>query len=222
MAYKKISPQVVVEGGSGLQSTTPFAPICGGTASTAAFQSSSTGISNSGYVLTSTGSSSLATWQAATPSVAGSYSFMAQMSSGSVTFPGSTGYSYGASVALTTIFDNTSGAFYAGNGSGTPASFTAPFTGMYVFSFGGNWTSLPAGAGILMICWASAGGALSFYSIYSNPSPINVSGLGFISTSTVAANAGAVITWLFNTTNSLTSATIAAGSMSYVTGYRIA
>lgn len=64
MAYKRISPQPVVEGGTGIQSATVYAPICGGTSTTGAFQSAATGIGTSGFVLTSTGASSLPTWQA--------------------------------------------------------------------------------------------------------------------------------------------------------------
>jgi len=54
----------VPNGGTGVASTTAYAPIVGGTTTTGAFQSASTGISNSGYVLTSTGASSVPTWQA--------------------------------------------------------------------------------------------------------------------------------------------------------------
>jgi len=55
---------VVANGGTGDASFTAYAPICGGTTTTGVLQSASTGISNSGYVLTSTGSTSLPTWQA--------------------------------------------------------------------------------------------------------------------------------------------------------------
>lgn len=51
-------------GGTGVASFTAFAPIVGGTTSTGAVQQATTGFSNVGYVLTSTGSSSLPTWQA--------------------------------------------------------------------------------------------------------------------------------------------------------------
>jgi len=55
----------VPDGGTGVASTTAYAPVCGGTTTTGALQAASSGISNSGYVLTSTGASSLPTWQAA-------------------------------------------------------------------------------------------------------------------------------------------------------------
>jgi len=55
----------VANGGTGDTSFTAYAPIIGGTTTTGALQSASSGMSNSGYVLTSTGSSSAPTWQAA-------------------------------------------------------------------------------------------------------------------------------------------------------------
>ena len=57
---------VVAGGGTGDTSFTAYAPVCGGTTTTAALQSASTGISTSGYVLTSNGASSLPTFQAGT------------------------------------------------------------------------------------------------------------------------------------------------------------
>ena len=64
LSYKIISPQPVIEGGTGIQSATVYAPLCGGTTTTGSFQSAATGISNSGYVLTSNGASALPSWQA--------------------------------------------------------------------------------------------------------------------------------------------------------------
>jgi hypothetical protein len=55
---------IVANGGTGDSSFTAYAPIVGGTTTTGVLQSAATGISNSGYVLTSTGASSLPTWQA--------------------------------------------------------------------------------------------------------------------------------------------------------------
>jgi hypothetical protein len=59
------SPYEVFRGGTGDASTTAYGVIAGGTSSTGAFQNVGTG--TSGQVLTSNGSSSLATWQ--TPTV---------------------------------------------------------------------------------------------------------------------------------------------------------
>ena len=62
----------VAHGGTGDTSFTAYAPIAGGTTTTGVLQSLSTGMSNVGYILTSTGSSSVPTWQAAgTPAFSG-------------------------------------------------------------------------------------------------------------------------------------------------------
>ena len=53
----------VNKGGSGDASFTAYAPLAGGTTTTAALQSLSSGMSNSGYVLASNGSSSPPTWR---------------------------------------------------------------------------------------------------------------------------------------------------------------
>jgi hypothetical protein len=44
-------------------------------------------------------------------------------------------YSLGSNVALTVVFDDSLGVnFYPGNGTGSPATFTAPTTGKYSFN----------------------------------------------------------------------------------------
>jgi len=68
-----ITDLVVADGGTGRSVTVAYAPICGGTTTTAAMQSADTGISTSGYVLTSTGASSLPTFQAPVPHTATIY-----------------------------------------------------------------------------------------------------------------------------------------------------
>lgn len=62
MAYKIISPAPVVEGGTGSQSFTANGVIFSGTTSTGAFQSIAS-LGTAGFVLTSTGVSTLATFQ---------------------------------------------------------------------------------------------------------------------------------------------------------------
>ena len=65
-------PLSVIQGGTKNTSFTAYAPIVGGTTTTGAFQSADTAIGNSGFVLTSTGASSIPTWQAnGTGNVAG-------------------------------------------------------------------------------------------------------------------------------------------------------
>ena len=62
-AQPSFGTAVVAGGGTGQTSFNSYAPIVGGTTGTGAFQSASTGQSNVDYVFTSTGSSSVPTWQ---------------------------------------------------------------------------------------------------------------------------------------------------------------
>lgn len=101
------TPLTVPFGGTGDTSFTVYAPVCGGTSTTAHLQSASTGISNSGYVLTSTGAASLPTWQAAA-------------ASGIVTINGDSGSVTGATVTFT---GGTSGAVFTGAGATMTESF---------------------------------------------------------------------------------------------------
>jgi hypothetical protein len=59
MSYEGPHPFPVKSGGTGDASFTEFAPVCGGTSTTGALQVASTGMSTSGNVLTSNGSSAL-------------------------------------------------------------------------------------------------------------------------------------------------------------------
>lgn len=56
---------LVVGGGTGIATTTAYAPICGGTTATGAFQAATTGFANAGFVLTSNGNAALPDWQVA-------------------------------------------------------------------------------------------------------------------------------------------------------------
>ena len=62
MAYKIISPLPVIEGGSGVQSNTSYAVLCGGTASTNPIQSIAS-VGTLGQVLTSNGAGALPTFK---------------------------------------------------------------------------------------------------------------------------------------------------------------
>ena len=81
-------PITVANGGTNNTSFTPYAPITAGTTATGTFQSADTGFSNVGYVLTSTGASSLPTWQANSSG------------SGITTIDGDSGSISGSSVSL--------------------------------------------------------------------------------------------------------------------------
>lgn len=63
MAYKQPSPLEVLEGGTDNTTFTAYSVICAGVTGTGSFQNVS-GLGTSGQVLTSTGTSSLASWQA--------------------------------------------------------------------------------------------------------------------------------------------------------------
>jgi hypothetical protein len=118
-----ITPVTVPNGGTGDISFTAYAPIVGGITTTGVLQSAATGISNSGYVLTSTGASSLPTWQAA--AVTGITTLDAD--SGSAT--GSTVTISGGSTGLTTIASaatmDLTGTLIVANGGTGDATFTA-------------------------------------------------------------------------------------------------
>lgn len=51
-------------GGTGIVTTTAYAPICGGTTATGNFQAADSNIATSGYVLTSNGNAALPSWEA--------------------------------------------------------------------------------------------------------------------------------------------------------------
>lgn len=63
-ANPSFTTAVVAGGGTGATTFTAYAPIIAGTTSTGAFQSASTGLSTSGFVLTSNGSSAVPSFQA--------------------------------------------------------------------------------------------------------------------------------------------------------------
>jgi hypothetical protein len=108
MSYKRNAPIPVVEGGTGLvTSTTAYAPICGGTTATGAFQAASTGLSTSGWVLTSNGAGALPSFQA--------------VSAGSISITGNTG---GALTGTSFTFTGgTTGLSFGGSGSTQTLTF---------------------------------------------------------------------------------------------------
>lgn len=63
MAYKRQSPQPIVEGGTGGQSFTAYTPVCGGTTTIGALQSVAS-VGTAGEVLTSNGAGMLPSFQA--------------------------------------------------------------------------------------------------------------------------------------------------------------
>lgn len=126
---------VVAGGGTGATSLTAYAPVCGGTTSTGAVQSASTGISTSGFILTSTGSSSLPTFQApAASSISITGNTGGALTGSSFTFTGgTTGLAFNGSGTTETL----GGTLVVSNG-GTGA---ATLTGVLI----GNGTSAVTG-----------------------------------------------------------------------------
>jgi hypothetical protein len=107
--------------------TTAYAPVISGTTATGALQVASTGQSNSGYVLTSTGASSLPTWQAAAAggvtSVTGTTNRIT--SSGGATPAIDISASYVGQSSITTLGTITSGVW-----TGTTVAVTSGGTGV--------------------------------------------------------------------------------------------
>lgn len=134
MAYKRISPQPVVEGGTGVQANTVYAVLCGGTATTNPIQSIAS-VGTAGQVLTSNGAGALPTFQAASNSGVAAFSAYKSAASTGVT---------GAGALYTVICDSEfydNGSNY-NTGTGT---FTAPTTGGYQFTVTSNLNNVSAG-----------------------------------------------------------------------------
>lgn len=140
---------VVAGGGTGDTSFTAYAPVCGGTSTTAALQSASTGISTSGYVLTSNGSSSLPTWQAPSSSAPivttfntpGTYTWTANAHSTYVTVIGFGGGGGGGSGANNNFQNSVASAGGSGGGGGAVFMYEGPI------SFFGSSATVVVGAG---------------------------------------------------------------------------
>lgn len=105
MSYKRISPEPVVEGGTGAQTFTAYSVITGGTTSTGAFQNTVTA-GTAGQILVSAGAASLPVWTAA--GTASSISITGDtggaLTGNSFTFTGGvTGLSFGGSGSTETL-----------------------------------------------------------------------------------------------------------------------
>ena len=120
MAYKRQSPMPVIEGGTGvITMTTAYAPVVAGTTATGALQVASTGLSTSGFVLTSTGASSVPTFQTpAASSISITGDTGGALTGAAFTFAGgTTGLAFGGAGTTETL----SGTLSTANG-GTGAS----------------------------------------------------------------------------------------------------
>src|SRR5690554_6779680 len=106
MVYIRISPQIDIEGDTGVHSTTAYAILCGGTSSTSGIQSiASVGTAN--QVLTSNGAGNLPTFQ--NPGVSSAITSITGNSGGAQSGPaitltgGSTGASFGGAANTITM-----------------------------------------------------------------------------------------------------------------------
>jgi hypothetical protein len=100
--YPAFGTALVNGGGTGIATTTAYAPICGGTTATGAFQAASTGLASSGYVLTSNGASAVPSFQVLPTTV--------------TTINGNSGSVTGATITITT--GSTGGtALFSGSGT---------------------------------------------------------------------------------------------------------
>lgn len=100
---------IVGNGGTGVSTmTTAYAPVCAGTTATGNLQVASTGLSTSGYVLTSNGSSALPSFQAAAAS--------------GITITGDSGGALGPSSAFT-FTGGTTGLSFGGSGTTETLTF---------------------------------------------------------------------------------------------------
>ncbi len=145
MAYKRISPVPVIEGGTGLiTTTTPYGVVCAGTTATSALQTLSA-LGASGTILTSNGASALPSFQAgAGVSVAITPDSGGTITSGTFTLsagPGLTPPNCGSSVSFTgsgttlllNVTDSNNNTIIGGSAGGTSISSGAGNAG-----FGGN------------------------------------------------------------------------------------
>ncbi len=211
---------VVAGGGTGIVAAgAAYAPICAGTTTTGAFQTASTGISNSGYVLTSTGASSLPTWQVngssttiditgdTGPTLTGN-DFVFSGGSTGLSFAGSTGpdtltlsfagiTANGGTVSLAT--DATTSTINVGTGAGVKTS-----------TFGStnstSATTMQSGSGALNV--TATGGALT---INSGTGALSVSSDASATTVNIATG-GAAKTLTVGSTNTTSSTAIKSGS----------
>jgi hypothetical protein len=147
---------VVAGGGTGVVTmTTAYAPVCAGTTATGALQVASTGLSTSGYILTSNGSSALPSFQAP---AAATFSVVIQVFTSTGTYTPTTGMLYcqiecvggGGAGGGTDITSSVQNAVGGGGGGGeyTTAIFSAATIGASkAVTIGAGGTAVSAGTG---------------------------------------------------------------------------
>lgn len=127
----------VTNGGTGKTSVIAYAPIVGGSSSTGAFQSASTGLSTSGFILTSNGSSSVP-------------SFQSVSASGAVTTIDGDSGSATPTSGVITVSGGSTGLTTSASGS------TVDLTGTLIVSNGGTGRATLTNHGVLIGAGTSA------------------------------------------------------------------
>ena len=223
MAYKRISPEPIVEGGTSIQSATAYAPLVGGTTSTGALQSASSNIANAGWILLSQGSSSIPIWSTIPRTITSM--FRATVNQELNSWGAFSNAHAVGSITPVSIINNVGSNGYAGNGTGTPASYTVPTTGYYLLygTIGVKITTsssatsasyfklaIYAGEGSLA-AWANGPTSIACSGYYGISNIIQISGGDVYQLSS-----SQVITWTVQGTNGTNVDTIVGGDIGII------
>ena len=225
MSYKIKSPIPIIEGGTGVATlVTAYAPVISGTTATAPLQVASTGLGTAGFVLTSTGASSLPTFQAT--SLSGAVQTVTGDTGGAltgsnITFAGgTTGLAFGGSGTTETLTfagitanggtvslatDATASAINVGTGAGVKTTIIGSVNTT-------SPTTVQSGSGALNV--TATGGALT---INSGVGALAISNDSSATTLTIGTG-NAVKTVTLGSTNTSSTTTLTAGSGGVVLG----
>jgi hypothetical protein len=159
---------VVANGGTGNTTFTAYAPIIAGTTATGAFQSASTGLATSGFVLTSNGSASVPSFQAPSAS--------------SISITGDSGGALtGASFTFT---GGTTGLTFSGSGS------TETLTGTLVVANGGSGRATATAYAVICGGTTSTAAHQSIASVGTSGQVLTSNGAGALPTFQTASSGG--------------------------------
>lgn len=138
----------------------------------------------------------------------GSLTFGAYLGTSQNLSAGGTPDTIGSATALTNVYDNSGGAWYPGNGAGTPASFTAPATGVYIFTVGYYLSNAQADNNTATAFLVVNGSLnqntfqVNLYAVAATPIPVLNNAYRVRGTHQVRLTAGDVVTFLITLTGS--------------------